>query len=137
MVTRSQLTGLRGVYLVAAELARLGLIAAPTSQNIEGVDLLVIDTDCKKTFSVQVKTKASLFDFWLLNQHSKEMVSPSHIYTLLNLREKPSNIDFFLVPSKTISERMSITRLRNSMRYTINLKDIKEYENNWDIFGNS
>ena len=35
-----QLTGMRGVYLVAAELSRLGFIASPTSRSAVGSDIL-------------------------------------------------------------------------------------------------
>ena len=36
MASKGQLTGMRGVYLVAAELARLGFVASPTSRNAVG-----------------------------------------------------------------------------------------------------
>jgi hypothetical protein len=46
---------MRGVYLVASELARLGFIVSPTSRSAIGADLLVTNQSCKKAFSVQVK----------------------------------------------------------------------------------
>lgn len=60
-----QLTGMRGVYLVAAELSRLGFLAAPTSRSAIGADILATDQSCKRTYSVQVKTNAKTFSFWL------------------------------------------------------------------------
>jgi hypothetical protein len=62
------MTGMRGVYLVAAELSRLGFIASPTSRSPIGADILVTDQACKNTFSVQVKTNARIFNFWLLTK---------------------------------------------------------------------
>lgn len=40
MATKGQLTGMRGVYMVAAELSRGGLIASPTSRSATGADIL-------------------------------------------------------------------------------------------------
>jgi len=56
MASKHQLTGMTGVYLVAAELSKRGFIASPTSRSAQGADLLVTDTDCKRSFAVQVKT---------------------------------------------------------------------------------
>jgi len=53
-----QLTGMRGVYLVAAELSRLGFIASPTSRSALAADILVTDQACQRAFSVQVKTNS-------------------------------------------------------------------------------
>lgn len=45
MASKSQITGMTGVYLVAAELSRRGYVATPTSRNAQAVDLLVSDTE--------------------------------------------------------------------------------------------
>jgi hypothetical protein len=37
---KGQLTGMRGVYLVAAELSRLGFITSPTSRSALAADIL-------------------------------------------------------------------------------------------------
>ena len=66
MASTGQQTGMRGVYLVAAELSRLGLIASPTSRSAIGADILVTDQLCSRSFSVQVKTNAKTFNFWLV-----------------------------------------------------------------------
>ena len=50
MASKQQLTGMRGVYLVAAELSRLGLIASPTSRSAIGADILATDQSCQKNF---------------------------------------------------------------------------------------
>jgi hypothetical protein len=58
-----QLTGMTGLYLVAAELSKRGYIASPTSRSAQGADLLVTDPDCRRTFSVQVKNKRKNVQF--------------------------------------------------------------------------
>jgi hypothetical protein len=98
MASKQQLTGMRGVYLVASELSRLGFIASPTSRSAIGADILVTDQSCKNTFSVQVKTNTRTFNFWLLTKKVKEQVSGKHIYVLVNLRHKKSGetIEYFM-----------------------------------------
>src|SRR3990167_2416096 len=97
-----QLTGMRGVYLVAAELSKLGFIASPTSRSAIGADVLVTDQKCKKAFSVQVKTNARSFGFWLIGKKARDAVSDSHIYVFVNLKNSKTgeNIEYFVVSSK-------------------------------------
>ena len=56
MASKAQISGMRGVFLVAAELARIGLIVSPTSRSARGVDLLVTSADGTRAFSVEVKS---------------------------------------------------------------------------------
>ncbi|MBA7572724.1 hypothetical protein ES708_14510 [subsurface metagenome] len=51
---------MRGVYLVAAELAQRGFIASPTSRSARGADILVADQNCKHACSLQVKTNGNV-----------------------------------------------------------------------------
>ena len=134
MTTKGQFTGMRGVYLVAAELSKLGFIASPTSRSAIGADILVTDQECKKTYSVQVKTNATTFNFWLLNKDSKKLKSPTFIYVFVNLRDKKNLTEFFIVPSHIVSEKMYIEKNDKSTWYSFSYKDAKKYENNWDIF---
>lgn len=47
----SYMTGMQGVYLVAAELSRRGFIVSPTSRSTRGADLLVTDKSCERACS--------------------------------------------------------------------------------------
>jgi hypothetical protein len=139
MASIQQLTGMRGVYLVAAELSRLGFIASPTSRSAIEADILATDQACQNTFSVQVKTNARTFNFWLLTKKAKEQVSTNHIYVLVNLRKNKSGetIEYFIVPSKVVSEKMTYSKNKNSEWYAINQKDVEKYRDKWSIFGQS
>src|SRR5215813_5619582 len=64
-VNRS-LAGQRGVFLVAAELARLELTVAPTARNARGADLLVTTGDNRRAFSVEVKTISTRRNYRLM-----------------------------------------------------------------------
>ena len=67
MASKQQMSGMRGVYLAAAELARRGYVVSPTSEAAAGADLLITDDSCQRAYSVQVKTITGGFNYWLLN----------------------------------------------------------------------
>jgi len=140
MASTNQLTGMRGVYLVAAELSKLGYIASPTSRSAIGADILVTDQACQRTYSVQVKTNARVFNFWLLNKKAKEQVSESHIYVFVNLRrsrKSSETINFYVVPSKIVSEKMVYGTSPRAEWYSFNLTDAEPYKDKWSLFGES
>src|SRR6266481_1496781 len=105
---KGQLTGMRGFYLVAAELSRLGFIASPTSRSAIGADLLVTDQQCQRAYSVQVKTNAITYSFWLLSKKSRTMLSPHYIYVLVNLRHRKDGevLEYYVLPSSVVAEKM-------------------------------
>ena len=133
MPSKGQLTGMLGVYLVAAELSRRGLIASPTSRSARGADILVTDQNCKHAFSLQVKTNGKNASFWLLNAHAKEMVAPTHLYVLVNVRKDED--EFFVVPSQEIASRMDVVTQGKSTWYSIYRERIKEFQDRWDLAG--
>lgn len=113
--------------MVAAELSRLGFVVSPTSRSALGADLLVTDQLCRRTFSVQVKTNAKTFNFWLLNKKAKELISPSHIYILVNIRKEGEIIEYFIVPSEVISKKMVTEKRKTSIWYSISYDDVKSF----------
>ena len=134
MASAGQMTGMRGVYLVAAELSKIGFIVSPTSRSAIGADLLVTDQKCKRAYSVQVKTNARTFNFWLIGKKAKETVSDSHIYVLVNLRKSAKNgerIEYFIVPSKQLSKG----GYHQGNWPNIRREKILMYENAWEVFG--
>jgi hypothetical protein len=132
---RGQLTGMRGVYLVAAELSRLGFIASPTSRSALAADILITDQACQRAFSVQVKTNAGAAGFWLVGKHT--VVSETHIYVLVNLKSRDAGPqpEYFVVPSKVIKDRTVYSKHPNSEFYSVYRKDITDYRDKWDVFG--
>jgi hypothetical protein len=94
---KGQLTGMTGVYLVAAELSWRGFIASPTSRAARGADILVTDQSCSRSYSVQVKANSKPAPFWLVGRHVP--VCDTHVYVLVNLRGPRSGsctADFFV-----------------------------------------
>lgn len=132
---KGQLTGMRGVYLAAAELSRLGFIASPTSRSALAADILVTDQACQRAFSVQVKTNAGAATFWLVGKHTP--VSDTHVYVLVNLKSK-GNVDepeYFVVPSAVVKERTVYSKHPKSEFYSLHRKAILEFKDKWDTFG--
>lgn len=134
MTPSRQNTGMRGVFIVAAELSRLGYIVSPTSRSAFGADLLVTDGKCKKAYSVQVKTNARNFNFWLLTKHSNDLSSSSHIYVFVNLRGGGRDIEFFVVPSNIVRKKIYVEKSKISSWYSFSYEDAKQYKDNWDVF---
>lgn len=142
MAANGHFTGMRGVYLVAAELTRLGFIASPTSRSAIGADILLTDRRCQRAFSVQVKTNAKSFGFWLVGSKARDIVSKTHIYVLVNIRKAgdAESIEYYIVPSKVVAAKM-----RSSIRQTesqsewhqINRANVLEYRDKWSVFGSA
>ncbi|MDE3063660.1 MAG: hypothetical protein KGJ51_11445, partial [Acidobacteriota bacterium] len=112
MASKSQMTGMVGVYLVAAELCKRNWIVSVTSRSAAGADLLVTDQECKKTWSVQVKTNARNTSFWLLNPNAKEIGDKSHMYIFVNLGDANKNKpdEFIVVPSDHVKKKMLVEK---------------------------
>jgi hypothetical protein len=110
---KGQLAGMRGVYLVAAEMSRLGFIASPTSRSALAADILITDQACQRAFSVQVKTNSTAASFWLIGKHIP--TSDTHIYVLLNLKSKDDTTlpEYFVVPSGIVKQRTVSASTRN------------------------
>lgn len=126
---------MRGVYLAAAELAARGFIVSPTSRSAFGADLLVTDAGCNCAFSVQVKTNTTTFRFWLLNEKSRHLSSPTHLYVLINLRKNAPVPEYFIVPSQVLSKRVKDEKVKSGTFYAFANDDVaKKYRDRWDLF---
>jgi hypothetical protein len=134
---KAQLTGMCGVYFVAAELSRRGFIASPTSRSAMAADILVTDQACTRTFSVQVKTNSGAASFWLVGK--PQPASDSHIYVLVNLKAQGGgpSLEYFVVPSTIVNEKTVHEKSKAAEFYSVQRKDVLQYQNGWDAtFGN-
>ena len=131
MPTKAQQTGMRGVFLVAAELAARGLVVSPTSRSAMGADLLVTDPLCAHAFSVQVKTNAKPASFWLVGEKAQHLKSPSHYYVFVNLRPSDGRHEYFVVPSKVVAAKTKVKPRKNSTWYGFYKRDAEKYRDAW------
>ena len=137
MASKGQMTGMRGVYLTASELSRLGFIASPTSRSAAGADLLVTNHSCSAAFSVQVKTNARTFGFWLVSEKAQSLSSKSHVYVLVNIRPgKEDEVhEYFVVPSRVIAQLSRRSDHTNSTFYAVSRAEVEKYRDKWSVFG--
>lgn len=133
MSTKAQRTGMHGVFLVAAELARRGLIVSTTSRNAMGADLLVTDDSCARTWSVQVKTNAKPSTFWLVNDKARKLRSPTHVYVLVNVRGNGEH-EYYVVPSEVVAEKTKISGPRGTW-FSVYRKDVEGFRDAWERLG--
>jgi hypothetical protein len=106
MASKGQLTGMLGVYLVAAELTRNDFIVSVTSRSAAGADLLVTDSDCKNPWSVQVKTNRKPANFWLVNPDAQTLCEDRHMYVFVNIGDEKRPDEFIVVPSSHVSKKV-------------------------------
>lgn len=100
------LCGVSGEYFVAAELSRLGFIASITLKNTKGVDVLATNEDASKSVAIQVKTNQGSRKAWVLHKKAEEYFGDNLFYIFVNLKDKISHPDFYIVPSKVVADHI-------------------------------
>jgi hypothetical protein len=134
MASKGQQTGMRGVFLVAAELSARGFVVSTTSRNAMGADLLVTDRGCSNVYSVQVKTNAKPSSFWLVGPPDKVPQSVSHVYVFVNLRGTPDH-EYFVVPASFVAQHTRVSRRSASTWYGFHKQGAEDYREAWQHFG--
>jgi len=131
MASKGQMTGMQGVYLVAAELTRRGLIVSLTSRNARGVDLFATDQSYKKTWSVQVKTSWKHVSSWPIGKHYKSEWSSNHIYVFVNLHGE-KRPEYYPVPSRIVARKGHTYQRPKGAWYGFKRAGLRE--NDWSAF---
>jgi hypothetical protein len=133
---------MQGVFLVAAELAGRGFTVSTTSRNAMGADLLITDGQCRKAWSVQVKTNAGAANFWLVGSQAADHVSESHVYVFVNLRRHRNQKlppQFLVVPSDQVARKVEKSiRSTGSVWYSFShifAPDGSADSIGWEVFG--
>ena len=141
----SLLAGVAGEYLVAAELSLRGYIASITLRNTKGVDILCSNSSATKSVGIQVKTNRGSKRDWIMNEKSDTFHAKNLFYVFVNLNDLKRPPEYFIVPSKIVSDYTSSTHAEwmntpnrkgmphkdGSMR---KFRDLEEkYLNRWDL----
>jgi hypothetical protein len=142
MASKGQMTGMLGVYLVAAELSRRDFIVSVTSRSAAGADLLITDQKCKKAWSVQVKTNRKPANFWLLNPnvamigHDSDDEYDSHMYVFVNIRSPKQPDEFIVVPSRHVHKHICKEVAKTgAIWYSFLRSDRITESSGWELFG--
>lgn len=134
MASAKQQTGMRGVFLVAAELCFHDLNVSPTSRGAAGADLLVTDHNCGRAFSILVKTNAKPVSFWLVGQRATSLISATHFYVLVNIH-KDGKHAFYVIPSSVVAKKTIVNRRARSTWYEFHTRDALAYRDAWPRVG--
>ena len=131
----TQITGMRGVYLVAQQLCKLGFIVSPTSRGAQGADLLTTDRNCQRAYTVQVKTNTT-GSFWLVGKNVRQTISRTHIYVFVRIRDLQNgeSIEYYVVPSKKVGE-LAYLDAKKGEKENIRRTKMDKYRDNWGILG--
>jgi hypothetical protein len=105
----SQLVGVAGEYLVAAELTLRGHLASITLRNSRGIDIIASNSNASKSVSIQVKTNSNGKQSWILNKKSETFFSDNHFYVFVAISELGERPTFYIIPSKVVAQRVSQT----------------------------
>src|SRR2546428_14113896 len=120
MATTSQLSGMRGVYLVAAELVGHSFVVSVTSRSAAGADLLVTTPDVRRAWSVQVKatvkpTVRAHARYFLLGREAHQLRAPSRVYVFVSIRREGAQ--FYVVPSRVVARHVRVSPRPTSTWY--------------------
>ena len=130
----TQITGMRGVYAVAAELSAREFIVALTSREAKGVDLLLSDDAGQIAFAVQVKT-ITQGSFWPVGGRPIP-ASPSYAFVFVRFFDDraPPETEFYIVPSED-AERIRLAN-KGEWKTDVKITALKKgnYRDNWNLF---
>ena len=153
MSIEKQFKGNVGMYLVAAKLSQMNLIALTTSRNTRGYDIVVLNPSTNRGKGIQVKCsdqeefpimQSFLKDY--VEEIQKKILSDFVFVDISNLAQPR----FFVIPQeemksvvkKSIEKWIYRTPKRKSVKetkrteekkqlWTLDLDDIVKYEDNW------
>ena len=159
----NKLTGQIGEHLVSAILGTMGYYASPYSGNVPGFDITAVDSETLRSFPIQVKTSNggslihSVINKWVEHrieqdnyQHFGELLelkNPDMIWVMVRLENSDlSSARYFIcteeqVQTKIVARYIKFMEKHNyrrpgggpSTQAILNLKDLEEFENNWEI----
>jgi hypothetical protein len=109
-VTKGYLTGMTGVYYVAAESSRRGYVVAITSRNAPGVDVLAIKGSRRVDIQVKTNGEVGSHSFWLLSRQARKWSYPGLYYVFVNLRPGRERPDFYVARSSEVCDNMDVDR---------------------------
>lgn len=139
--------GVAGEYFVAAELSLRGCLASITLRNSRGVDIIASNSSASRSVSIQVKTNKGGKPSWILNKKSETFSGKDHFYILVVLHDVGSRPDYYVAPSKVVSEYiatshkhwLSGTKRDGTQRKDSNMLVFQDaegiYKENWQILG--
>ncbi len=159
---KNKLTGQIGEHLVSAILGTMGYYATPYSGNVPGFDITAVHSETLKSFPIQVKTSTggalvqSVINKWIDHHIDKdnyqsfgelvERPNPEIIWIMVQIKDNNLSTARYFVCTEVDIQNKIVTRYKKFMekhnfrrpgggaspQAVLNLKDLQEFENNWD-----
>ncbi len=138
------LIGAAGVHFVASHLSMRGLIALPTTRNIAGVDVVVVNKEGTWQANLQVKTSRILAKYWLVGKHSGTWRGRHNHYVFVRYNPAIVGFEAFLESSECVARKVEEEEDRGkqrgckpfSGRYFPGTKaDLGRLQRQWEEFG--
>ena len=125
-------TGMTGVYFVAAELSSRGYVVTTTARNAPGVDIMASRPNLKKAYNIQVKANKpyGTQSFWLLGKDARKLVSPNFFYVFVNLKENEKP-DFYVVRSAVVARNIDVSHTKRGHWYSFQRN--ARYKDRWAL----
>jgi hypothetical protein len=123
------LIGAAGVYYVASELLRRGLIALPTMRNTKGYDIIVANPNGINYANIDVKTSQNRVDHWPMPSSSAICCGPNDYYVLLRWVEKEKRLEVFMLKGVEAKEEV----VRSEQEDPWNVKQRSEGKPTWAV----
>ena len=161
--TQNKLTGQIGEHLVSAMLGTMGYYATPYSGNVPGFDITAVHSETLKSFPIQVKTSTggalvqSVINKWIGHSVDKDnyqslgelikLPNPEKIWIMVQIIENNLATARYFVCTEADIQKKIVTRYKKFMerhnyrrpgggaspQAVLNIKDMIEFENNWNI----
>jgi hypothetical protein len=160
---RNKLTGQIGEHLVSAILGTMGFYASPYSGNVPGFDITAVNSKTLRSFPIQVKTSNggalvhSVIHKWIEHrvdennyQHLGEFLklpNPNIIWVMVQIRNNELSTARYFVCTEAQIQMKIVECFKNFMekhnyrrpgggaspQAVLNIKDVQEFEDNWEI----
>jgi hypothetical protein len=134
-VVNRQISGMTGVYYVAAELSKLGYIALVTARNTKAADIVAMNDETGLSVAIEVKTCgiSTPDNFWLLDEKDCEKKPNNFVYVFVKLnKDKPH--DFYVVPAQFVVENIKKDVAKTGSEwYYIEKEQITPFKEKWDL----
>lgn len=131
---KKQASGMAGVYYVAAELSKRGLIALVTSRNTKTTDLVAVNDDTGKAANFQIKTNGidTSDSYWLVSEKDKRELPENFIHAFVKLFKEKSPL-IYIIPAQIVRENVKTQKAKTgSVWYYVEKGDIEEFKEKWD-----
>lgn len=132
-----QISGMTGVYYVAAELSKRGYAALVTTRNTKSFDIVAVNEKTGTTKSIEVKTcgPSTSDSFWLLGERDCQKRPSNFMYVFVKVF-KDKLPDFYVAPAEYVAANTKKEKASTgSVWYSIAKSQLSQFKEKWETIG--